>query len=137
MVFSNKMCFQHLLSMRNLFLTALCFLSLAVFAQQKPDEVIKFDISEHAFGKVPKGKPVTIEFKFTNPGSKPLIIEDATAECGCTKPEYPQQPIMPGKTGKIKVTYDAKEPGAFTKKITVRLVNVAEARILTISGEVI
>jgi hypothetical protein len=66
-----------------------------------------------------------------------VIIEDATAECGCTKPEFPPQPVMPGKTGFIKVTYDAKEPGTFTKKVTVRLVNVADSKILTISGEVI
>ncbi len=112
-------------------------LSTSIFAQQKVDEIIKFDTLSHAFGKVKKDNPVTFEFKFLNPGKKPLIIEDATAECGCTKPEYPQQPIMPGKTGKIKVTYDAKEPGSFTKKVTVRLVNVAEAKILTISGEVI
>jgi hypothetical protein len=78
-----------------------------------------------------------VEFAFTNPGKKPLIIEDATAECGCTKPEYPQKPIMPGKTGIIKVTYDAKEKGVFTKKVTVKLVNEPESKILTISGEVI
>lgn len=122
--------------MRSFLLIFISFLSLSVFAQ-KADDAVKFDVAEHAFGKVPKGKPVTFEFKFTNPGKKPLIIEDATAECGCTKPEYPQQPIMPGKVGKIKVTYDAKEPGAFTKKVTVRIVNVADAKILTISGEVI
>jgi len=106
-------------------------------AQPKIDQLIKFDKESHAFGKVPKGKPVSIEFKFTNPGSKPVIIEDATAECGCTKPEFPPQPVMPGKTGFIKVTYDAKEPGNFTKKVTVRLVNVSDSKILTISGEVI
>jgi hypothetical protein len=122
--------------MRTLLLFLLSIVSFSVIAQ-KADEVIKFDVAEHAFGKVPKSKPVTFEFKFTNPGSKPLIIEDATAECGCTKPEFPQQPIMPGKTGKIKVTYDAKTPGAFTKKVTVRIVNIAEPKILTITGEVI
>ena len=106
-------------------------------AQSKADDLIKFDSVAHAFGKVKKGTPVSVEFSFTNPGKKPLIIEDATAECGCTKPEYPKQPIMPCKTGKIKVTYDAKEGGSFTKKVTVRLVNVTDSKILTISGEVI
>lgn len=106
-------------------------------AQAKVDQVIKFEKESFAFGKVAKGKPVSVDFKFTNPGSRPVIIEDATAECGCTKPEFPPQPVMPGKTGVIKVTYDAKEPGSFTKKVTVRLVNVADPKILTISGEVI
>ena len=110
---------------------------MALSAQPKADDLIKFESVTHGFGKVQKGTPVSVEFSFVNPGKKPLIIEDATAECGCTKPEYPKQPIMPGKTGKIKVTYDAKEAGAFTKKVTVRLVNVADSKILTISGEVI
>jgi len=124
--------------MRKLFLALGCLMLLGnVWAQPKIDEMIKFDSLSHAFGKVQKGTPVSVEFKFTNPGKKPLIIEDATAECGCTKPEFPPQPIMPGKTGKIKVTYDAKELGNFTKKVTVRLVNVPDSKILTISGEVI
>ena len=124
--------------MRKLFLFLGCLIMVvALSAQPKADDLIKFETVTHGFGKVQKGTPVSVEFSFVNPGKKPLIIEDATAECGCTKPEYPKQPIMPGKTGKIKVTYDAKEAGAFTKKVTVRLVNVADSKILTISGEVI
>jgi hypothetical protein len=119
-----------------LLFTAL-FVIVGAFAKSDVDNIIKFDKSSYVFGKVPKDKPVSVEFAFTNPGKKPLIIEDATAECGCTKPEYPQKPIMPGKTGIIKVTYDAKEKGVFTKKVTVKLVNETESKILTISGEVI
>lgn len=110
--------------------------SIALFGFAGIEGLIKFEVTTHAFGTIPKNKPVTYSFSFTNPGTKPLIIEDATAECGCTKPEYPQQPIMPGKKGTIKVTYDAKEPGNFTKKVTVKLVNVSETKILTISGKV-
>jgi hypothetical protein len=120
-------------------LLTLCLLMLVaggLQAQAKVDDLIRFEKTEYQFGKVPKDKPVTVEFAFTNPGSKPLIIEDATAECGCTKPEYPKKPVMPGQKGTIKVTYDAKEPGAFNKKVTVKLVNVAETKILTIKGEV-
>lgn len=113
------------------------FMFVGVFAWADVDDMIKFDKENYAFGKVTQGKPVTTEFVFTNPGTKPLIIENAEAECGCTKPEFPQKPIMPGKTGTIKVTYDAKEKGVFTKKITISLVNQKESKILTISGEVI
>jgi len=108
-----------------------------LWAQAKVDALIRFEPNSHNFGKIPKEKPVTYEFSFTNPGTKPLIIEDATAECGCTKPEFPKRPVMAGGKGTITVTYDAKEPGAFTKKITVKLVNVAETKVLTISGVVI
>jgi hypothetical protein len=124
--------------MRHLLLILSSFLLLSTLsAQSKADELIKFSESTHTFGKVKKGTPVTYEFNFVNPGNKPLVIEDATAECGCTKPEYPTKAILPGKSGKIKVTYDAKEGGAFTKKVTVKLVNVADTKVLTISGEVI
>ena len=120
-----------------LLLFSALFVLVGAFAKADANDLIKFDKTSYAFGKVPKDKPVSVEFTFTNPGKKPLIIEDATAECGCTKPEYPQKPIMPGKTGTIKVTYDAKEKGVFTKKVTVKLVNETESKILTISGEVI
>lgn len=114
------------------------FFSGISFAQTDAgaDKLIKFSKTEHNFGAIDQGKPVTIVFQFTNPGTKPLIIEDATAECGCTKPIYPKKPIMPGKSGEISVTYDAAALGAFTKKVTVKLINVKEPRELVIKGQV-
>jgi hypothetical protein len=124
--------------MKNFLIALLMICSGTVaISQSNADPLIRFSKMEHAFGNIKKDKPVTIIFTFTNPGSKPIIIEDATAECGCTKPEFPQQPIMPGKKGTIKVTYDAKELGSFNKKVTVKLVKVAETRVLTITGKVI
>ncbi len=98
---------------------------------------LKFEKPVHNFGKVKQNEPVTYEFQFANTGTKPLIIEDATAECGCTKPEFPPRPIAPGKGGAIKVTYDSKTMGVFNKKITVKLVNNNKPIELTISGEVV
>ena len=112
-------------------------MAVSLSAQPKVDKLIKFEKNEWVFGKVKQNKPVTYEFKFTNPGMVPLIIESAVAECGCTTPVYPKKPIMKGKTGTIKVTYDAKNAGSFTKKVTVKLVNVTETKILTITGEVV
>jgi hypothetical protein len=102
-----------------------------------PADELKFDKYSHNFGKVKHNQPVTVEFTFTNVSSKAVIIEDATAECGCTKPEFPPRPIAAGKTGTIKVTYDSKTMGVFNKKITVKLVNNDTPTILTISGEVV
>ena len=60
-------------------------------------------------------------FEFTNTGNANLVIIDVTAQCGCTRPEFPKQPIAPGKSGKIKVTYNpAGRPGAFDKTVTVK-----------------
>ncbi len=91
---------------------------LASFSmQQKP--TIQFNEIEHDFENIPQGEPVTHEFEFTNTGSGPLILTDVQASCGCTTPEWPQAPIMPGAKGVIKATYNAAAAGAFDKTITV------------------
>jgi hypothetical protein len=95
-----------------------------------------FKALKHSFGKIKQGVPASTEFTFTNDSNKPLIIEVATAECGCTTPEYPKTPIMKGKEGNIKVTYNAANPGHFEKKVTVKFANVAEPVILLIEGDV-
>src|SRR6476469_1721223 len=68
---------------------------------------MKFEKETHDFGKVKAGDKVTYEFKFTNTGKSPLIIKDAIATCGCTKPEWPKTPIKPGEDGAIKVTFNS------------------------------
>ncbi|MCX6208120.1 MAG: DUF1573 domain-containing protein [Bacteroidetes bacterium] len=99
--------------------------------------VVNFDKVKHSFGKIRQDVPKSISFTVKNNGSKPLIIEQATAQCGCTTPEYSKAPILKGKTSAIKVTYNAKNPGPFTKTVTVKFLGVAEPSILTIEGEVL
>jgi hypothetical protein len=120
---------------RMLFLSV--FLALGLISFNIPQSgVLKFEKTSHNFGQVKQNQPVTAEFTFENTSDKPVIIEDATAECGCTKPVFPPRPIAPGKTGTIKVTYDSKSMGAFTKKITVKLINNPNMIELVISGTV-
>jgi hypothetical protein len=107
--------------------------SISVFAQQD----IKFDAGSFNFGKIAQGTPVTHVFNFTNTGAKPVVVEYCTAECGCTTPEVTKEPILKGKSSTVKVTYNAASMGNFTKRVTVKLVGVAEPIILTISGEVV
>ena len=117
-------------------MTALAFIAvLPVFAQTASP--VAFKTMKYTFGKVEQGKPVTTEFSFTNNSDKVVIIETATAGCGCTKPEYPEEPILKGKTANIKVTYNAANAGPFTKTVTVKFANIAEPVVLTIEGEVI
>lgn len=117
-------------------LAALAFIiTIPVFAQT--DAPVEFKTTKHSFGKIPQNKPVTTEFAFTNNSAKPIVIESAVAGCGCTKPEYPETPVLKGKTATIKVTYNAANPGSFTKTVTVKFAGIAEPLILTIDGEVI
>ncbi|MEO6722016.1 MAG: DUF1573 domain-containing protein [Ferruginibacter sp.] len=90
----------------------------------------------HDFGEIPKGVPVSIEFSFTNTGDAALIIKDVVTSCGCTASDYAREPILPGKSSKIKVTYNAANPGAFTKSITVNSNDQEAAKVLQIKGVV-
>lgn len=125
--------------MKHLLLMFFLAFSGLLFAQEGSNSngAVQFKTMTHSFGKVPQGKPVTTEFTFTNTSTKPVIIETATAECGCTTPDYPKTPIMKGKDASIKVTYNAADPGEFKKKVTVKFANVAEPTVLEIDGVVV
>jgi hypothetical protein len=105
------------------------------FAQS--NSPLEFTQSKHTFGKVKQGVPVTHTFTFKNTSDKPVVIESASASCGCTTPEYPKGAISKGATDKISVTYNAQAMGAFTKQVTVKVANVAEPIVLNIEGEVV
>ncbi len=73
------------------------------------------------FGKVTEGEVVTHEYEFKNTGDQPLQILKAEASCGCTTPDWPKSPIMPGKTGKIKVSFDSNgRVGVTSKQIFIK-----------------
>ena len=76
-------------------------------------------------------------FKFKNTGKTPLIITAVKGSCGCTVPTKPKEPIMPGKTGEIKVKYATDRLGRFSKTVTITS-NATEARkVVRIKGEVL
>ena len=97
---------------------------------------INFEKETHDFGTIPYEGDGVYEFKFTNTGKQPLIITNARGSCGCTVPTYSKEPIAPGATGTIKVSYDTKRVGGFTKTVTVESNAATPTRILTIKGSV-
>lgn len=81
---------------------------------------VKFEKEIYDFGTIEQGEKVSYEFKFTNTGKSPLIITDATATCGCTVPDYPKTPILPGEGGTIKVVFDSTgKLGMQDKQVTL------------------
>ena len=115
----------------------LFFCGMNVALAQKPAE-IKFDKLTHDFGTFSENESkLTCVFTFTNTGDQPLIINQAVASCGCTVPEYTKDPVKPGESGQIKVTYNGagKFPGHFKKSITVRTNGKAEMTRLYIEGD--
>ncbi len=101
----------------------------------------KMEISEttHDFGTIQESKGyVSHEFEFVNTGDEPLLIISARANCGCTVPKYPKQPIRPGEKGKIKVTYNpAGRPGEFNKDVKIKTNAKGKMTVVKITGVVI
>ena len=117
---------------------AICLVALSAVADDKQAEAT-FATLSHDFGTIQEAKgPVSCTFEFTNTGNKPLLIIDAVASCGCTRPEYPSKPIKPGKKGKIKVTFSPiGRPGAFRKTVKIKTNGKERTTVLRIEGTVV
>ncbi|WP_029904364.1 DUF1573 domain-containing protein [Prevotella sp. 10(H)] len=105
----------------------------------KKEPKVVFTKTVHDFGKVAESAgSVSCEFTFKNTGTAPFIIQRVQASCGCTTPEYTSEPVLPGKEGKIKVTYSTTgRPGTINKDITI-FSNVPDSIYrLNIKGEVV
>jgi hypothetical protein len=113
---------------------------LGVFAQSNQtatNDSIVFEKTVHDYGTIAQGADGNCEFKFTNKGKTPLILSNVRASCGCTVPEWPKEPIEPGKEGVIKVKYNTNSPGSFNKSITVNSNAVNATVMLKIKGNVL
>ena len=112
------------------------FLFVATFANAQG--VIKFTKETHEFGKVEEGVQASHTFEFTNTGTAPVVISNAQPSCGCTTPDWTKEPVMPGKTGFVKASFNSSgRPGNFNKNITVISNSETPQIALTIKGEVI
>ncbi len=119
-------------------LCGVVFLFAAVTAFQTDNQAeFKFEKETHDFGKIPQGKPVSVEFKFTNTGSEPLIISNIESVCGCTVPKYTSTPILKGQSGSITVTYNAAALAPFSKGLTIRSNAKTPVKVIYIKGEVV
>lgn len=126
--------------MKRLFLLMMTLAMSICLASAQDKAKIEFDKTTHNFGTFSESSPVvTATFNFTNTGKAPLVIHQAVASCGCTVPEYTQEPIQPGKTGTIKVTYngEGKLLGHFRKSVTLRTNAEPEITRLYIEGDMI
>ena len=73
----------------------------------KDSTLVELIDTTYNFGSIKQGEKVTYNFKFKNVGKKPLVVTNATASCGCTIPEKPEKPVMPGETSFIKVVFNS------------------------------
>lgn len=98
-----------------------------------------FEIKErmHDFGKVTKKKSHT--FYITNTGNAPLVIKHVATGCGCTTTDYTKTPILPGKKGKITVSFnpETQRAGIFRKSVTIYTNSPKDYTRVFIKGEVV
>lgn len=92
--------------------------------------------SVHDFGVIKeKAGKVTHVFQIKNAGKSPLAIIEVTTSCGCTATQWTKQPIAPGKTGDVSVTFDPEgRPGKFVKSATVYCTGMKRGYQLRIRG---
>ena len=115
---------------------AVMLMSMTVMAQEP---VMTFYKTTHDFGKINEADGrVTTVFEFKNEGMVPLVLSNVRASCGCTSPKYTREPVEPGQTGTITVTYNPNgRPGRFQKTITITSNATEATKKLYIKGEVI
>lgn len=92
-------------------------------AAGSPGPGIQFERTKADFGTIAaNGGPVTFGYKFTNTGNKPLLIISVTnGGCGCTKPDFPREPIAPGKSGEVKIHFNPEgRSGQVNREVRVR-----------------
>lgn len=114
----------------------LIFITANAMSQEKISSTLEIDKTTHNFGDILlEDGPVDCTYTITNVGDKAEVIYNVTTSCGCTKAIWTREPILPGKTGKISVTYSNDE-GAypFDKNVTVYISGNNKPVILKLRG---
>lgn len=98
---------------------------------------IYFAETTHDYGDIPKDSDGTYYFEFKNIGEEAIVINRVRSTCGCTIPDWPREPIEPGKGNKIGVKYNTALAGTFMKSIVVYSSAVNSPVKLIIKGKVV
>jgi cyclophilin family peptidyl-prolyl cis-trans isomerase len=124
--------------MKKLLFITFSFFTLSLFGQIEKGAKIQFNKETHDYGIIKYNADPYCVFEFKNTGNEALLITEARGSCGCTVPDWPKEPISPGATGSIKVTYDTKRVGSFQKSVTISSNAVdSPVKVINIKGEVL
>ena len=106
-------------------------------AQSKPLTTIALNENHFDFGKIKNGEKVQHVYEITNTGKNPLVISEVKPGCGCTAPEFTKDPILPGKTGKVTLSFDSSSFHGLVNKEASIYANVEKAPIIvTFSADI-
>jgi hypothetical protein len=123
------------------YLTAMLLATSVAFAQDDASIAPVLSITEDAydFGTIAESEgAVSHTFIVKNEGNRPLVIKRVIPSCGCTSPDWTKEPIAPGETGEVVITFNPNgRSGPFTKTVSVYSNGKKGSYVLVIKGEVI
>lgn len=115
-------------------------LPISADGQNKTDRLPKmvFDKELHDFGIIKAGEKVSYSFRFVNRGGGDLIIQSASGSCGCTVPDFPKEPIPPGREGYIRVMFNSEgKSGIQEKQVTVLANTLPNTITVRVKAEIV
>lgn len=76
-------------------------------SQENNGPLLNFDLERYDYGTMyADNMPETkLDIKFKNTGNQPLILSQVRACCGTRVHSWPQNPILPGEEGVIKIEF--------------------------------
>lgn len=119
--------------MKNILLLLFLFSSTLLFGQ----DIIWLSPTEHDFGEFERYDMQQVEFKFKNNSGEAVVIDNVRTTCGCTSPDWTEEPIPADSTSTITIEYDARKLGYFRKKVKVYFSGIRKGEKLLVEGEVI
>lgn len=123
--------------MRSILFSVLILTVTTSYCQQA--EPLLFSEKVHDYGEINEADGTAdYQFFFTNNAGRAIKVLSVQPSCGCTTPDWSKEPIAPGSTGFIKVSFDPRgKPGYFNKSLSV-VTDVSSASIyLQIKGQVV
>ena len=119
--------------MKNLFFFYFSLLWLPLFAQ----DIIWLTPVEHDFGEFEQFDIQQVAFKFKNNSGEAVVVDNVRTTCGCTSPDWSDEPIPADSTSVITIEYDARKIGFFYKKVKVYFSGIRKGEKLSVEGEVV
>lgn len=103
-----------------------------------PASGIRFDSDVFDFGDITVDTIRSHSFVLTNDGTAPLVITKVYSSCGCTTVAHPKEPVMPGDTARIVVTFNpaGRSAGYFTKLVRIRSNAASKPHRLYVKGRI-
>lgn len=121
------------LNMKYLIAISLFLISIGLSAQ----DIVWLSPKEHDFGELKRYKPQQIDFEYQNNTDEAIVVDNVRTTCGCTSPNWSEEPVLPGEKSKITIEYDARKMGYFYKKVKVYFSGIRKGHKLYVEGDVV